>query len=93
MREYEEYHELRAPWDWALMLLLCLSLIGWAFFNYLLVRNAPRQWDYGAVPEAPASSIYTTNRPPAEPSPQNQIEPLPNRRPLPPPPPHPETTP
>lgn len=93
MRDYEEYHTLRAPWGWVLIGLLCLSLIGWAFFNYLLVRNAPRHWDYGSVSEAPSSSIYTTYRPPSGPTSERQLEPLPNRRPLPPPAPHPVTTP
>jgi uncharacterized iron-regulated membrane protein len=93
MREYEEYHELSALWGWVLMLLLCLSLIGWALFNYSRVKDRQRQWDYGAVPEAPAGSVFTTSQPAAGPTVQQQIEPLPNKQPLPPPPPAPQETP
>lgn len=83
MRQYEESHELSARWGWLLIVVLCLALLGWGLVNYVAVRNAPRQWDYGAVPEAPASSEFTTSEPAPLTTKQRQVERLPNARPLP----------
>jgi len=83
MGDYEEYRVTPAFWGWVIIVVICLALIGWGLANYALVRNAPRQWDYGALPEPPAGSVYTTSQPPAGTPPQRQIAPLPNARPLP----------
>jgi hypothetical protein len=83
MREYEEHHVVSGPWGWAIIVALCLALIGWGLANYALVKDAPRQWDYGALPQTPASSIYSTTEPPAKAPPQRQIAPLPDAQPLP----------
>ena len=83
MRQYEEYHVLPAPWGWVIVALLCLALIGWGLLNYALVRDREREWDYGALPETPGSSVFTTSEPPQEASPRRQMAPLPDARPLP----------
>jgi len=83
MRHYEEYHELSAPWGWLLLVLLCLALLGWGLVNYAAVRNGQRQWDYGALPETPASSEFTTSEPSPLTTTERQIAPLPDARPLP----------
>ena len=79
MREYEEHHDLSAKWGWALVVALCLALIGWGLVNYALVKDAPRQWNYGALPEPPASSVYTTSQPPAKTPPPRQLAPVPSQ--------------
>ena len=83
MRHYEEYHELSAPWGWLLLVLLCLALIGWGLLNYAAVRGGERQWDYGALPETPASSVFTTSEPKSLTTTERQVEPLPDARPMP----------
>ena len=83
MREYEEHHHLPTLWGWVAIVALCLALIGWGLANYALVKDAPRQWDYGALPQTPASSIYSTTEPPAKAPPRRQIAPLPDAKPLP----------
>jgi hypothetical protein len=83
MRPYEEYHELPPRWGWLLIVLLCLALIAWGLVNYAVVRDRQRQWDYGALPETPSSSVFTTSQPPAKAPVERQIEPLPGARPLP----------
>ena len=83
MREYEEHHVVSGPWGWAIIVAQCLALIGWGLANYALVKDAPRQWDYGALPQTPASSVYTTTQPPAAVPPQRQMAPLPGAKPLP----------
>ncbi len=82
MRDYEEARLVGALWGWVLIVVLCLILVGWGLFSYAVVRDAPRQWDYGALPEPPAASVYTTSGPSAG-APQRQIAPLPNAQPWP----------
>ncbi len=82
MRDYEEFRVTSAFWGWAMIVVLCLILIGWGLVNFALVKDAARQWDYAAVPEPPAGSIYTTSEPSGGP-PERQIAPLPNAQPWP----------
>lgn len=82
MKQYEEYSVLPPPWGWIIIALLCLALIGWGLVNYGLVRDRPRQWDYGTLPEAPASSVFTEVEPAQQGAAPRQIEPLPGARPL-----------
>ena len=82
-REYEEYKRLPQAVGWLLLVLLSASLIGYALWVHALVPDVDRQWDFGALPQAPAASIYSTRLTPAEKVPPQQLQPLPEARPLP----------
>ena len=49
---------------WVLVLALSAGIIVWGLANFLLVRDAPRRWDYGALPDAPGQSIYSSEAAP-----------------------------
>ena len=77
MVEAEEFRGLSAAKAWLILVLLSLLLVGWGLFNYFLIGQPPRQWDTGALPDTPAKSIYTSQRPPPQPTTPPQIPRLP----------------
>ena len=51
---------------WLIVILICAGIIVWGAANFLLVRDRPRAWDFGALPDVPGQSIYSVEtRPPA----------------------------
>jgi len=79
-KKYEEHQELPSPWEWVIITVFSASIMGFGWMVYLLVDEAPRYWDFGQLPDAPAESIYSTSRPSAG-KPQKQIWTLPEARP------------
>jgi len=80
MSEYE--HESRKPprSGWWIVVVICASLAAWGLVQYATIRDAPRQWDFGALPDVPGQSIYSTSQP-AQPKPAPpQMQPLPEAR-------------
>jgi hypothetical protein len=67
---------------WILLLCLCAALVGWGMAQFWLVKDSPRAWNHGALPEAPGESAYSssTTRPASAPAPR-QLAPLPEARP------------
>ena len=59
--EHESRHSPRSGW-WT-VLLICACLAAWGLVQYVTIRDAPRQWDFGALPDAPGQSIYSSSRP------------------------------
>ena len=80
MKEYEEKHELGSIWSWALVVILCAVIIAWGFTIHALVRGAPRQWDYGTLPDAPSQSVYSSEEAPEKAIPPLQVAPLPEAK-------------
>ena len=68
-------------WSWIILLLICAAIIGWGFLQYAFVRDAPREWDYGVLPDAPGQSIYSTAEPAEGRKVPPQIAPLPGAGP------------
>ncbi len=62
MHDYEEHKEWSTLGSWLFILLLSGGLIGWAMFMMSVIKDVPREWDYGTVPFTPASSVYSTER-------------------------------
>ncbi|MBU5635462.1 hypothetical protein KOM00_01790 [Geomonas sp. Red69] len=80
--DYDEHQELRSPWEWVILIAFSASIMGFGWLVYLLVQDAPRRWDFGQLPDAPAESIYSSEQPRRKA--QRQIRPLPEAVPLPP---------
>ena len=57
--------------SWVMVIGLCVVIILWGLLSYLLVKDRPRAWDFGALPVTPAESIYST----VEPAPSGQTVP------------------
>jgi len=66
--------------SWAILITFCVIIIVWGIINFLTIKDKPRQWDFGVLPDTPSESIYSTSRPANKlsvaPAPQ-QIIPLP----------------
>ncbi len=65
-----------ARWGWAIAIAIALALLAWGLANYAFVRDAPREWNFGALDDTPARSIYSTTEPARSPQPPAQF-PLP----------------
>jgi hypothetical protein len=72
--EYEQYKPVRQVWTWLAVLLLSAITIGWGLLGHAVVRQGPRHWDYGTLPDAPAQSPYSTVPPPRAKAAPVQIE-------------------
>lgn len=81
-REYEEQKLLPQKVGWLLLFLLSACIIGYALWVHALVPDAARQWDFGALQQTPAASIYATQPTPLAHPPSQQVHPLPEARPL-----------
>lgn len=79
--EYDEQLELRSPWEWIILVALTASIMGFGWLAYLLIQDAPRRWDFGQLPDAPAESIYSSEQPANKG--RRQIQALPEAVPLP----------
>ena len=73
--EHQSRHSPRSGW-WT-VLLICACLAAWGLIQYVTIRDAPRQWDFGALPDAPGQSIYSSSRPAQPKVVPPQIQPLP----------------
>lgn len=82
-RKYDEKQELPSPWEWVILTVFSASIMGFGWLVYLTVQDAPRRWDFGQLPDAPAESFYSTDQPRLERVPRQQIPPLPEALPRP----------
>ncbi len=60
MHQHEEHGEIAQPLSWALIVLLTAAVISWCMFIMMMVEDRPRTWDFGALPDVPAESVYST---------------------------------
>jgi hypothetical protein len=44
---------------------LSAAVLSWGMVLHAIVRDEPRQWDFGALPDVPGQSVYSTATPPA----------------------------
>jgi hypothetical protein len=81
-RTFLEYKTLPAFWGWALLIALSAALIMFGMWAHFIVPDEPRTWSYGALPDTPAESVYSTNEPPKGIKPRQVISPLPEGKSL-----------
>ena len=80
---YEEYNVLPPPWGWVVLLVFSALIIGNALLLHALIKDRPREWYFGELPDTPAESIYASKEPPAEAPVPKQFPALPEAKPLP----------
>ena len=83
MLEEEESREMAPRRAWIFVLVLSALLVGWGLFNYRMIPERQREFDYGVLPDTPAQSMYSTGRPPAPAVAPDQISRLPGATSLP----------
>lgn len=49
---------------WVIVLGLSAVVLGLGMFLHGMISDPPRQWDFGALPDTPAESVYSTLEPP-----------------------------
>jgi hypothetical protein len=82
MEETEHGRKALPGWGWIVVILISALIIGWGLLNFVLVRDPPRTWHFGTLPDTPSQSIYSTEAPPAVTgNPPQQIPPLPEAQP------------
>lgn len=62
--EYEQYRPVRQIWAWLAVFFLSVSTMAWGMIGHLLVREGPRRWDFGSLPDTPGQSVFSTVQPP-----------------------------
>ncbi|MCY2928972.1 MAG: hypothetical protein NTV86_05660 [Planctomycetota bacterium] len=62
---------------WVVLLLVCLALLAWGLVIFRFVPDVPRRWDFGAHPDVPGESIYSTQTTPRTASAPAQLPALP----------------
>jgi len=83
MHEHEEHREIPQALSWALVIVLTACVVSWCMFLMMMVEDRPREWDFGALPDVPAQSIYSTQPgiPPFDPkNPPQQMPKLPEAK-------------
>jgi len=78
---YSEEHELSALWSWLLIIAFSAAIMGYGWLVYSIIPDAPRQWDFGQLPDTPAESIYSTEEPSPTVRPGRQFPRLPEAQP------------
>lgn len=76
MNENDEQHGGSLK-SWAIVILFSLVILGWGLANFLLIRDRPREWDFGALRDAPGQSIYSVGETPKTTNAAPQIPALP----------------
>lgn len=75
--KYEEYNVLPQFQGWVVLIVLSLFLIGTGMLTHFIVRDVPRWWDFGQMPDIPGQSPFSTIEPSKHISPPSQLTPLP----------------
>jgi hypothetical protein len=70
-------------WGWVVIVLVSALVVAWGLAAYVLVRDVPRTWHRGSLPDTPGESIYSTAPAPATATAPLQIPPLPEAQPKP----------
>jgi hypothetical protein len=78
---YDEESELPPLWGWLIIIAFSASIMAFGWLMYLIIPDATRQWDFGALPDTPAESIYSSEQPKASMQPQRQLLRLPEALP------------
>ncbi len=66
---------------WLAVIALSVALIGWGLLTYFIVQDRARVWYFGALPDAPSQSVYSTEATPQTMQPPRQTPQLPEAKP------------
>jgi hypothetical protein len=81
MERYEEHTELSDKASWIFLALFSVFILGWGMILMCMVSDAPREWDFGVLPDTPGESIYSTVTVAPSSKPAIQVAPLPDALP------------
>lgn len=81
MKQSEEYRFISARASWAIIIVFSMAIIGWGLVNWAAIKDRPRDWDYGSLPDTPAESVYSSHAPTQSTAEPPQFQPLPEARP------------
>jgi hypothetical protein len=65
-KEYEEETHLSAAASWTILIVFTALIMSWGMFVKTIVATGPAQWDFGALPDTPSQSAYSTVPPPPD---------------------------
>ncbi len=65
-KEYEEFTLISGTWSWVILIAFSALILGWGMFLEMMIEERPPQWDFGALPDAPSQSAYSTVLPPSD---------------------------
>lgn len=74
---YIEEKKLSAFWSWVIIILFSAAIVAFGLLVFCVVRESPRQWDFGALSDVPAESMYGIHPQPKETAIPRQIPPVP----------------
>jgi len=80
-KNYTEYKLIPQFWGWLLVILASAAVIALGMWVHAIIPERAREWDYGALPQTPAASVYSTQPASGVESPL-QMAPLPEAEPL-----------
>ena len=63
--------------SWTIVILFSLVILGWGLAMFFLIKDRPREWDFGALPDVPGQSIYSVDKTPTTTNAPQQIQALP----------------
>jgi hypothetical protein len=78
--KHEEFTDFPNFLGWILLFALSVVILGWGMLIMMVIMDRPRDWNFGALPQTPAESFYTTELPQQPAKAPEQIPPLPERR-------------
>ncbi len=84
MFKYEgDFKLLPRFWGWVLILAATAYVLAWGLLAWHFIPNVRREWDFGAMPDTPGESIFSTELPeriwPAPPQLRPPLVPWPGR--------------
>jgi len=78
---YEEYTPTTPRTSWAILLGVSFAVLTLGMFLHAKIPDTPRKWDFGALPDTPAESVYSTARPTVRPLAPREVEGVPRMLP------------
>jgi hypothetical protein len=81
MQQPHETGEAFSVRDWLIIVIVAALIVCWGLLNFALVRDPPRTWHFGVLPDAPSESVYSTEKAPQSATPPRQTPMLPEAQP------------
>jgi hypothetical protein len=75
--EYEENLKVSPMAGWLVLIVFTFVILGWGMLLMMAIMDTPREWDFGAYPDIPSQSVYSTSEPIKKAKVPLQISPLP----------------
>jgi len=72
--QFEEYRPAKPIWGWIIVITASILTLSWGMVSHMAVPEVVRQWDFGAIPDAPGQTAFSTVPPPDVPVAPPQIE-------------------